>query len=86
MIQVVIPASLPSIVAGLRVSAGFAWQSLIGAELIVGSTGLGFMIVQGETNLTTPVVIAGMAMIGVLGAGIDFTLRGLEARISRNWG
>lgn len=84
--EVVIPASLPSIVAGLRVSAGFAWQSLIGAELIVGSTGLGFMIVQGETNMTTTVVIAGMAMIGLLGACIDFCLRGLELHISRNWG
>lgn len=84
--EVVIPASLPSIVAGLRVSAGFAWQSLIGAELIVGSTGLGFMIVQGETNMTTSVVIAGMAMIGLLGACIDFCLRGLELHISRNWG
>lgn len=84
--EVVIPASLPSIVAGLRVSAGFAWQALIGAELIVGSTGLGFMIVQGETNMTTTVVIAGMAMIGLLGACIDFCLRGLELHISRNWG
>lgn len=84
--EVVIPAALPSIVAGLRVSAGFAWQALIGAELIVGSTGLGFMIVQGETNMTTSVVIAGMAMIGLLGACIDFCLRGLELHISRNWG
>lgn len=86
VLEVVIPASLPSIVAGLRVSAGFAWQSLIGAELIVGSTGLGFMIVQGETNLATPVVMAGMAMIGILGACIDFSLRALERRITRNWG
>ena len=84
--EVVIPAALPSIVAGLRVSAGFAWQALIGAELIVGNTGLGFMIVQGETNMTTTVVIAGMAMIGLLGACIDFILRGLELHISRNWG
>ena len=86
MLEVVVPASLPSIVAGLRVSAGFGWQALIGAELIVGSTGLGFMIVQGETNLATPIVIAGMAVIGVLGACIDFILRGLEARITRDWG
>ena len=37
-------------------------------------------------DMTTTVVIAGMAMIGLLGACIDFCLRGLELHISRNWG
>lgn len=86
LLEVVGPASLPSIVAGLRVSAGLAWQSLVGAELIVGSTGLGFMIVQGESNLTTPIVIVGMCVIGVIGACIDVILRRVEARLTRNWG
>ena len=84
LLEVVGPASLPSIVAGLRVSAGLAWQCLIGAELIVGSTGLGFMIVQGESNLTTPIVIAGMCVIGVIGACIDVILRRIEMRLTRN--
>ncbi|MGH7715442.1 MAG: ABC transporter permease, partial [Vulcanimicrobiaceae bacterium] len=39
--EVLLPASIPSIVAGLRVSAGLGWQSLIGAELIVVSAGIG---------------------------------------------
>jgi taurine transport system permease protein len=86
LLEVVGPASLPSIIAGLRVSAGLAWQSLIGAELIVGSTGLGFMIVQGESNLTTPIVIAGMCVIGVIGACIDVILRRVETRLTRDWG
>lgn len=86
LLEVIGPASLPSIVAGLRVSAGLAWQCLIGAELIVGSTGLGFMIVQGESNLTTPIVIAGMCVIGVIGACIDVILRRIEMRLTRNWG
>ena len=86
MLEVVGPASLPSIVAGLRVSAGLGWQCLIGAELIVGSTGLGFMIVQGMSNLTTPIVIAGMFVIGVIGSLIDIILRGVETRLMRNWG
>ncbi len=84
--QVMLPAALPHIVAGLRVSAGFGWQSLIGAELIVGSTGLGYMIVQGESNLAPAVVIAGMATIGVVGALIDYTMRALEDWIRRDWG
>ena len=39
--QVLLPASVPSIVAGLRISAGLGWQSLVGAGLIVASSGIG---------------------------------------------
>jgi NitT/TauT family transport system permease protein len=86
MTDVLLPGALPHIVAGLRVSAGFGWQSLIGAELIVGSTGLGYMIVQGESNVAPTVVLAGMVAIGLVGATMDHVLRAVESRIRRNWG
>ena len=47
MTEVLLPAAVPSIVAGLRISAGLGWQSLVGAELIVASSGVGYMMVQG---------------------------------------
>ena len=84
--EILLPAALPHIVAGLRVGAGFGWQSLIGAELIVGATGLGYMIVQGESNLDAAVVISGMITIGLVGATIDFLMRAAERRIRRKWG
>jgi NitT/TauT family transport system permease protein len=84
--EILLPAALPHIVAGLRVGAGFGWQSLIGAELIVGATGLGYMIVQGESNLDAAVVIAGMVTIGVVGATIDYMMRTVERRIRGKWG
>lgn len=83
--EVLLPAALSHIVAGLRIGAGFGWQSLIGAELIVGSTGLGYMIVQGESNLNASVVVAGMVTIGLVGATIDYAMRKIEYRIQRNW-
>jgi ABC-type nitrate/sulfonate/bicarbonate transport system, permease component len=83
--DVLLPAALPQIVAGLRIGAGFGWQSLIGAELIVGSTGLGYMIIQGESNMTAKVVIAGMIVIGVVGAVIDFVMRRMEKHIRSRW-
>jgi ABC-type nitrate/sulfonate/bicarbonate transport system permease component len=86
MTDVLLPGALPHIVAGLRVSAGFGWQSLIGAELIVGSTGLGYLIVQGESNVAPAVVLAGMVAIGLVGATIDYVLRAVEDRVRRNWG
>jgi NitT/TauT family transport system permease protein len=84
--EILIPVALPDIVAGLRVAAGFGWQSLVGAELIVGSTGLGYMIVQGESNLSSSVVVAGMVTIGVVGAILDYSMRNVELWIRRNWG
>lgn len=84
--EVLLPASLPSIVAGLRVSAGIGWQSLVGAELIVVASGVGYMMVQGQLSVLTTVVMAGMVAIGVVGVCIDFLLRALETNIQKGWG
>jgi NitT/TauT family transport system permease protein len=84
--EIMLPAALPHIVAGMRIGAGFGWQSLIGAELIVGATGLGYMIVQGESNLDAAVVISGMVTIGVVGAAIDYLMRATEGFIRQRWG
>ena len=84
--EVLLPASVPSIVAGLRVSAGLGWQSLIGAELIVASSGIGYLIVKGQSNISTAIVMSGMIAIGIVGFGIDAALRRLEARIHRRRG
>jgi NitT/TauT family transport system permease protein len=86
MMHVLIPGALPSIIAGLRVSAGLGWQSLVGSELIVVGAGLGYLMVQGQGNLNTSVVIAGMVGIGVVGFAIDVALRAVEAAFRRRWG
>ena len=54
MRHVLIPGAFPSIIAGLRVSAGLGWQSLVGSELIVVGAGLGYLMVQGQGNLSAP--------------------------------
>lgn len=84
--EVLLPASLPSIVAGLRVSAGLGWQSLVGAELIVAANGIGYMMVQGQANVQTSTVMAGMMSIGLVGLGMDRLLRLAELTIGRRLG
>ena len=86
ILEVLLPASFPSIVAGLRIGAGLGWQSLVGAELIVASAGVGYLMVQGQSNISTPTVIAGMIAIGVVGLLIDVVLRQLEAFVRRRRG
>lgn len=84
--EILLPASVPSIVAGLRVAAGLGWQSLVGAELIVAAAGVGFMMVQAQANVSTATVMCGMIAIGVVGLLIDVLLREGEAMIRRRRG
>ena len=86
ILEILLPAATPSIVAGLRVSAGLGWQSLVGAELIVAAAGVGFMMVQAQANVATPTVIAGMLAIGVVGMLIDVLLRQGEGWLRRRRG
>ena len=79
--QVLLPASVPSIVAGLRISAGLGWQSLVGAELIVASSGIGYLLVKGQSSISTSTVMSGMIAIGIVGFAIDAMLRRAEAAI-----
>ena len=86
ILQVLLPASFPSIIAGLRIGAGLGWQSLVGAELIVASAGVGYLMVQGQSNISTPTVMAGMVAIGLVGFVIDVVLRQFEAFVRRRRG
>ena len=86
MRHVLLPGAFPSIIAGLRVSAGLGWQSLVGSELIVVGAGLGYLMVQGQGNLSTSTVMAGMIGIGIVGFVIDVALRWAERTVKRRWG
>lgn len=84
--EVLLPASLPSIIAGLRVGAGAGWQSLIGAELIAANSGIGLMMVRAQAAVDTPIVMVGMIATGIFGMLIDFSLGGIEGWLNRNRG
>ncbi len=84
--QVMLPAAVPSIVAGLRISAGLAWQSLVGAELIVASSGVGYLMVKGQAGLSTATVMSGMIAIGLVGLVLDVLLRRLQQTIETRRG
>jgi len=86
MVEVLLPASVPSIVAGLRVSAGLAWQSLVGAELIVASSGIGYLLVKGQANISTTIVMSGMIAIGIVGFAIDMLLQLVQRRLQSRRG
>jgi ABC-type nitrate/sulfonate/bicarbonate transport system permease component len=82
--EVLFPAAVPSIIAGLRIGAGLGWMSLVGAELIVASSGMGYLIVKGQSAIATDIVMAGMVAIGMVGVVIDIALRAIEAQLLKH--
>jgi ABC-type nitrate/sulfonate/bicarbonate transport system permease component len=86
IVEILLPAAVPSIIAGLRVSAGLGWQSLVGAELIVAAAGVGFMMVQAQGSVQTATVMTGMVAIGLVGMIIDILLRQGEGWLRRRRG
>lgn len=78
--HVVIPGALPQVLVGLRQSLGIAWLSLIVAETISSSSGLGHMINQAREFGQIDVVVVGLAVYSLLGLATDGVVRFLERR------
>jgi NitT/TauT family transport system permease protein len=71
LFHVVVPCAMPGIFDAMRVSIGWAWSSLILAEIVGANTGLGHMIMESQRFLRTPNVIAGIVIVGAIGLGLD---------------
>ena len=69
--DVVAPATLPYILVGMRQGLANAWGSLVAAELIASSRGLGYMIISAQENFRVPEIIVGIITIGVIGVVMD---------------
>lgn len=79
--KVAVPYALPMIFAGIRISLGNAWATLVGAEMLSSNAGLGYMILQGRQFSRADIIIAGMITIGLVGALISVVLSYAEHRI-----
>ena len=62
------PVAAPSAFTGVRIAVSNGWMALVGAELIVGKQGLGFLISQGQNNDSVATIFVGIIAIGLLGA------------------
>lgn len=82
--KVVLPAAMPNIITGLRISFGTGWAAIIAAELVAARSGLGYLISNGMEILRADRVLVGMIVIGVLGVAFDSLFRMVQRRIS--WG
>jgi NitT/TauT family transport system permease protein len=84
---VIVPAALPSMMSGAKLGWSFAWRSLMAAELLFVSLGLGQLLMMGRELNDMAQVIAVMVVIVVLGLIMDNLIFGkLERRVRSRWG
>jgi ABC-type nitrate/sulfonate/bicarbonate transport system permease component len=75
LVHVRLRSALPAVITGLRIAMGGAWTSIIAAEMIAATGGVGFVILQAGNYLQTPLIFSGIAFIAVLGFLFDGLLR-----------
>lgn len=80
-LSVTLPSTLPEVFTGMKVGIGIAWSTLVAAELIAASVGLGWLVEQAATQLQTGIVIAGIIVIGIIGYLMEFGIRLLERAV-----
>lgn len=85
--HILLPASLPYFVSGLKQGWAFAWRSLIAAEMLYVSLGLGQVLMMGRETNDMNAVIAVMLLIVALGFLVDgVVFRTMERRLQHKWG
>jgi len=77
--QVIVPAVLPEIIVGMRISLGVAWLVVVAAEMIALRSGLGYLIMDSRNaGNRYDLVVAAMIIIGMIGLALDGIMRLLE--------
>jgi len=76
--QVIMKAALPEIFTGMRIGIGVGWTTLVAAEMVAASRGLGFMVLNAAEYLASDTVIMGIIVIGVFAFAFDLLIRYLE--------
>ncbi|MET0335224.1 MAG: taurine ABC transporter permease TauC [Rhizobacter sp.] len=77
---VVLPSALPDILTGLRVGLGVGWSTLVAAELVAATRGLGFMVQSAAQFLATDIVVLGILVIAGIAFALELGLRRLQRR------
>ncbi|MFZ6850041.1 taurine ABC transporter permease TauC [Undibacterium sp. RuRC25W] len=78
---VILPSAAPDILTGVRIGLGVGWSTLVAAELIAATRGLGFMIQSAAQFLVTDVVVMGIIVIAVIAFVFEWGLRQLQKKL-----
>ena len=79
--HVILPSALPEILTGVRIGLGVGWSTLVAAELIAATSGLGFMVQSAAQFLVTDVVVLGILVIALIAFAMEMGLRALQHKL-----
>lgn len=82
--RILIPATLPAIITGMKLSLGVAWMVIVAAEMLTGGIGIGFYIWDEWNNLNVSSIIVAILIIGVVGILLESLMSALERRFNYN--
>ena len=87
LFNVVIPGSLAAATTGIRTGLGYGWRALVAAEIIVGTSGIGFMMFDARRAGQVAAVFLGMIILGILWYIVDsWILAPIERATGQRWG
>ena len=78
ILHVIVPASLPDILTAMRIAIGFGWTTLVAAEMVAATHGLGQMVLNASNFLRTDIVMMGIIVIGAIAYLFDLLMRYAE--------
>lgn len=70
-VRIVLPSAFPFVLTGLRIAMGFAFMSLVAAEIIASDKGIGYLIIQSRFQVQTDRMFVGLLMLGLIGYFVD---------------
>ena len=82
LFKIMVPATLPYMFTGFRLSLGIAWLVIGAAEMLVGGTGIGYFVWNEWNNLSLPNVIFAILTIGLVGMALDWIFGRLQKGVT----
>jgi taurine transport system permease protein len=79
--HVIFPSCLPDIFTGMRVSVGFTYTTLVAAEMVAATSGVGWMVLDASKFLRSDVIFMGNIVMGLTGIALDRVIRVVERRV-----
>lgn len=81
--SIVLPSCIPHIFAGLQIAVGTSWATVVAAEMVRSSEGVGWVIIRGQDSNSTVQILVGIVAIGIIGYLLAVVMRTLEARLCK---
>ena len=81
MRHIILPSALPEILTAMRIGIGFGWTTLVAAEMVAATKGIGYMVLSASQFLQTSTVIMGIVVIAAIAYAFDLLMRFIERRV-----